>query len=154
MLYFFNITVANPEGVRGVQTNPRLSLNYFIFMGNFRKKWSDCTNRTPLSLFEPPIQKSWIRPCIKLWNVHLLQIQYDILCLLARNGREKTQENNYRVYNLRIVFYIFDKYFNIDKCSKHHTILIPNKIFQNHETPEIHDYTVHSSVNSVFNTIQ
>ena len=29
--------VADPEGVRGVQTNPRLSLNYFIFMGNFRK---------------------------------------------------------------------------------------------------------------------
>ena len=29
--------VADPEGVRGVQTNPLLSLNYFIFMGNFRK---------------------------------------------------------------------------------------------------------------------
>ena len=33
----FVYTVANPEGVRGVQTNPLLSLNYFIFMGNFRK---------------------------------------------------------------------------------------------------------------------
>ena len=29
--------VADPEGVRGVQTNFLLSLNYFIFMGNFRR---------------------------------------------------------------------------------------------------------------------
>ena len=59
-----SISVADPEGVRGVQTNPLLSLNYIIFMGNFRKNWSNCTNRTPLSQNEPPIQKSWIRPCI------------------------------------------------------------------------------------------
>ena len=38
--------VADPEGV---QTNPLLSLNYFIFMGTFRKNWSNCTNQTPLS---------------------------------------------------------------------------------------------------------
>ena len=42
-------SVADPERVRGVQTNPLLSLNYFIFMGNFRKNWSNSTNRTPLS---------------------------------------------------------------------------------------------------------
>ena len=35
--------VADPEGVRGVQTNPLFSLNYFIFMGNFMKNWSNCT---------------------------------------------------------------------------------------------------------------
>ena len=29
------------------QTNPLLSLNYSIFMGNFRKNWSNCTNRPP-----------------------------------------------------------------------------------------------------------
>ena len=27
--------------------NPLLSLNHFIYMGNFRKNWSNCTNRTP-----------------------------------------------------------------------------------------------------------
>ena len=48
-------SVADPEGVRGVQTNPLLSINYFIFMENFRKNWSYCTNQTPLSYFEPPI---------------------------------------------------------------------------------------------------
>ena len=32
------LAVADPEGVREVQTNPLLSLNYFIFMGNFRKE--------------------------------------------------------------------------------------------------------------------
>ena len=32
-----NIAVADPEGVQGVRSNPSLELNYFIFMGNFRK---------------------------------------------------------------------------------------------------------------------
>ena len=36
--------VTDPEGVHGVQMNPLLSLNYLISGGNFRKKWSDCTN--------------------------------------------------------------------------------------------------------------
>ena len=36
-LYSTSLAVADPEGVRRVQTNPLLSLNYFIFMGNFRK---------------------------------------------------------------------------------------------------------------------
>ena len=30
-------TVADPEGVRGVCSNPALSPNYFIFMGNLRQ---------------------------------------------------------------------------------------------------------------------
>ena len=48
-----SIAVADPEGVRGVQTNPLLSLIYFIFMWNFRKNWSNCTNRTPLANLNP-----------------------------------------------------------------------------------------------------
>ena len=35
---------------------PLLSLNYFIFVGNFMKNWSNCTNRhhpPPFSWFEP-----------------------------------------------------------------------------------------------------
>ena len=30
-------SVADPEGVQRVRSNPPLELNYFIFMGNFRK---------------------------------------------------------------------------------------------------------------------
>ena len=45
--------MADPEGVRGVQTNPLLSLNYFIFMGDFRKNWSNCSNRTPSANLNP-----------------------------------------------------------------------------------------------------
>ena len=56
------LAVAYPEGVRGVQTNPLLSLSYFIFMGNFRKNKTNCTIWNPLSLFEPPMQNCWIRP--------------------------------------------------------------------------------------------
>ena len=47
------VAVADQEGV--------LELNYFIFMGNFRKNVTKLRKRTPLSEFEPPIQKSWIR---------------------------------------------------------------------------------------------
>ena len=32
------------RGGGGPETNPLLSLNYFISMGNFRKNWSNCTN--------------------------------------------------------------------------------------------------------------
>ena len=44
------ITVADPKGVRwrGGQMNPFLNLNYFIIVMNFRKNWSNCSNRTPL----------------------------------------------------------------------------------------------------------
>ena len=45
------------RGGSGVQTNPFLSLNYLIFMGNFRKNWSDRTNRTPLMLIWTPDPK-------------------------------------------------------------------------------------------------
>ena len=50
-----------PQGVQGVRSNPPLELNYFIFMGNFRKNEATLRKQTPLSEFEPPIQKSWIR---------------------------------------------------------------------------------------------
>ena len=78
--------VADPEGVEGVrsnpplvravpgnisevnlnigwaQTNPPLELNYFIFMGNFKKNEATLRKHPPpLSEFEPPIQKSLIR---------------------------------------------------------------------------------------------
>ena len=53
--------MADPEGVQGVRSNPPLELNYFIFMGNFRKNEATLRKQTPLSEFEPPIQKSWIR---------------------------------------------------------------------------------------------
>ena len=43
------IAVADPDGVRWVQTNPLLSLNYFICMENFTKNWSNCTKRTHAS---------------------------------------------------------------------------------------------------------
>ena len=43
------ISSGGSRGGSGVQTNPLLSLNSFIFMGNFRKNWSNCTIRTPLS---------------------------------------------------------------------------------------------------------
>ena len=47
------------RGVRGVQTNSLLSRSYFIFMGNFRKNWPNCTNRTPLANLNPaPIMPS------------------------------------------------------------------------------------------------
>ena len=45
--------MADPEGVRGIQTNPLLSLNYFIFMGNVRKNGSNYTNRTPSANLYP-----------------------------------------------------------------------------------------------------
>ena len=45
--------VADPEGVRGVQTNPLLRPKLFHFYGNFRKKWSNCTNRTPSANLNP-----------------------------------------------------------------------------------------------------
>ena len=53
--------MADPEGVQGVRSNPPLELNYFIFMGNFRKNEAKLRKQTPLSEFEPPIQKYWIR---------------------------------------------------------------------------------------------
>ena len=46
---------------RGFALTPPLELNYFIFMGNFRKNEANIRKKTPLSEFEPPIQKSWIR---------------------------------------------------------------------------------------------
>ena len=50
--------MADTEGVRGVQTNPLLSLNYFIFMGNFKKNRSNCTNRPPPSANLNPRSKN------------------------------------------------------------------------------------------------
>ena len=41
--------VADPEGVRGVQTNPLLSLNYFIFHGEFQEKFVKLHKSNPLS---------------------------------------------------------------------------------------------------------
>ena len=46
---------------RGFAQTPPLELNYFIFMGNFRKNEATLRKQTSLSEFEPPIQKSWIR---------------------------------------------------------------------------------------------
>ena len=57
----FLASVADPEGVQGVRSNPPFGLNYFIFMGNFRKNEAKLEKPTPLSEFEPPIKKSWIR---------------------------------------------------------------------------------------------
>ena len=37
MLYTLIGGGGDPEGVQGVRSNPPLQLNYFIFMGNFRK---------------------------------------------------------------------------------------------------------------------
>ena len=45
--------VADPEGVRGVRSNPPLRPNYFIFMGNYKKTWVNWSNRTPLSNLNP-----------------------------------------------------------------------------------------------------
>ena len=55
--------VADLEGVRGVRSNPPLGPNYFKFMGKLKKIQVKCSKRTPLRGFEPPFQKSWIRPC-------------------------------------------------------------------------------------------
>ena len=57
------ISVADPEGVQVVRSNPPLELNYSIFMGNLKKNKAKIGKRTPLSEFEPPIQKS----CIRSW---------------------------------------------------------------------------------------
>ena len=65
---FIIYAVADPEGVQRVRSNPPLELNYFIFMGNFRKNEAKLRNRIPLSEFEPPIQKSWIHSCIWVWR--------------------------------------------------------------------------------------
>ena len=53
---FLKVAVADPEGVRGGSNEPPLESklfhfcgDYFHFMGNFRKNWSNCTDRTPLS---------------------------------------------------------------------------------------------------------
>ena len=55
--------VADLEGVRGVRSNPPLGPNYFRFMGKLKKIQVKCSERTPLLRgFEPPFQKSWIRP--------------------------------------------------------------------------------------------
>ena len=40
-------SVADPEGVQGVRSNPPPELNYFIFMGNFRKNETKLRKRTP-----------------------------------------------------------------------------------------------------------
>ena len=47
-------SVADPEGVQGVRSNPSLELNYFIFMGNFRKKnEAKLKKRTPYLNLNP-----------------------------------------------------------------------------------------------------
>ena len=56
-------SVADLEGVQGVSSNPPLDPKYFIFMGNFKRFCVKVGKRTPFSTFEPPLQKSWIRPC-------------------------------------------------------------------------------------------
>ena len=65
--------VVDPEKVQGVRSNPHLWQNYSIFMENFQKNHEkiannqlQSANRTPLCKFEPPIKKSWIRPCCGL----------------------------------------------------------------------------------------
>ena len=45
--------VADPEGVQGVRSNPPLELNYFIFMGNFRKNEAKLRKRTPYLNLNP-----------------------------------------------------------------------------------------------------
>ena len=79
-------SVADQEGVRRVQMNPIFSLNHFIFMGNFRKNWSNCTNRhpPPPQLIWITIQKSWICPCT---------------CIFIRFKIEKYCQWIYRVYD-------------------------------------------------------
>ena len=46
-------SVADPEGVQGVRSNPPLELNYFIFMGNFRKNEAKLRKRTPYLNLNP-----------------------------------------------------------------------------------------------------
>ena len=45
---FSGSELADPEGVQGVCSNPPLELNYFIFMGNFRKNEAKLVKRHPL----------------------------------------------------------------------------------------------------------
>ena len=55
-------TVADLEGIQGVRSNSPLESNYLIFMGNFKKFCVHLGKRTGISTFEPPLEKSWIRP--------------------------------------------------------------------------------------------
>ena len=45
--------MADPEGVQGVRSNPPLELNYFIFMGNFRKNEAKLRKRNPFLNLNP-----------------------------------------------------------------------------------------------------
>ena len=45
--------MADPEGVQGVRSNPPLELNYFIFMGNFRKNEAKLRKQTPFLNLNP-----------------------------------------------------------------------------------------------------
>ena len=55
--------VEDLEGVRVDRLNPPLEPNYFTFMGKFMKNLLNDENNPPFDGFEPPFQKSWIRPC-------------------------------------------------------------------------------------------
>ena len=55
-------SVVGPEGVQGVRSNPPLRPNYLISMDNFKKNYAKSRKRNPQCEFEPPLQKSGIRP--------------------------------------------------------------------------------------------
>ena len=68
--YFFIVpancwAVADPEVVQGVRLSPppHFEAKLFHFLGIYLKSWVKPTKRTPLCKFEPPLKKSWIRPC-------------------------------------------------------------------------------------------
>ena len=64
ILLLQSFAVADPEGGQGVRSNPPFRQNHFNFMGIFMKVQVKVPKRTPLWPFEPPHQKSWIRPCL------------------------------------------------------------------------------------------
>ena len=62
-----HVPVADPEGVQGVRLNPPLELNYFIFMGNFRKNGAKLGKQTPFLNLSPlsrnPVSAPDVSPC-------------------------------------------------------------------------------------------
>ena len=93
--------MADPQVVRrggglgGVQTNSLLSLNYFSFIGNFRKNWSNRTNRTPSANLNPQSKNpgsapgrcaGWSAPLFFAYGINrfsydMAQLRYWITCI-------------------------------------------------------------------------
>ena len=69
------------RGVRGL-FEPLLSLNYFSFMGSFRKNCSNCTNRTPTpsANLNPRIKNPGFAPAMAVFATFLQQTScYNLL---------------------------------------------------------------------------